>query len=230
MRTITLAGLLGRELDGIENKNAPLNLYIDGPMEIPIRSPRVSVIGTRRPGSDGIAEARTLSGMLVRHGITVVGGLAEGIDTVSHKAAIAAGGNTIAVLGTPLDRAYPISNQRLQEEIIGGHLAVSQFPLGSPITGGNFVRRNMAMAMISDASVIVEAGAGNGTIHHGRAALKLGRPLFLCGQATASGHRGLADLVRLGAHVIGSHNEIIDVIFGKPVARNEYDCAITSSV
>ena len=86
---------------------------------------------------------------------------------------------TIAVLGTPLDHFYPKENEELQRRIMAEHLAISQFPNGSTVQKANFPMRNRTMALISHATVIVEAGEGSGTIHQGWEALRLGRPLFL---------------------------------------------------
>ena len=173
MKAITPKELMGRLLNDTEEKYAPKEIYVKGPMELPLPRSRVSVIGTRRPTKEGIAEARAVSKMLTGNGVIVVSGLAAGIDEVSHQVAIAAGGKTVAVLGTPLDKTYPASNHRLQMDIMKNHLAVSRFPTGSPIARRNFVIRNRLMALISDASVIVEAGEGSGTLHHGWETLRL---------------------------------------------------------
>jgi DNA processing protein len=109
----------------------------------------------------------------------IVSGLAEGIDTIAHVTAIQSGGRTIAVLGTPLDSVYPRKNANLQREIMSKQLAVSQFPEGYPITRQNFPLRNRTMALISDASVIVEAGETSGTLSQGWETLRLGKPLFI---------------------------------------------------
>ena len=89
----------------------------------------------------------------------IVSGLAEGIDTAAHTAAISRGGRTIAVLGTPLDQVFPRQNAALQDQIMREHLAVSQFPAGHPVQRKNFPLRNR-WALISDATVIIEAGKG----------------------------------------------------------------------
>ena len=225
---MTPAELLGRPLSATERHNAPKTLFINGPMEVPLRGPMVSVVGTRNPSHKGIEEARNVADLLTRHGVTVVCGLAAGIDTVAHKAAIAAGGRTIAVLGTPLAMAYPPQNQTLQVEIMRNHLAVSQFPSGHPVSGGNFVMRNMTMAILSGASIIIEAGVGKGTIHHGRAAIKLGRPLLLCGSAATSDHPGLEELVRCGAKVVNDPDVILDTVFGRSVMVAETSGGITT--
>ena len=115
-----------------------------------------------------MAEAGDIARVLTREGkAVIVSGLARGIDTAAHKAAIEAGGKTIAVLGTPLDRTYPAENKALQAEIIKNHLAVSQFRVGSEVFSSNFIRRNRVMALIADASVIVEAGESSGSLSQG---------------------------------------------------------------
>jgi DNA processing protein len=128
---------------------------------------------------EGVSRAKAFAQALVSHNITVVSGLAEGVDTVAHETAIASGGRTIAVLGTPLDKTYPTKNKALLETIKRDHLAISQFPEGYPYQKQNFPRRNRTMALISDATVIVEAGESSGTRHQGWEALRLGRLVFI---------------------------------------------------
>jgi len=179
MRKVTLRELLGRELNYVERRYAPRELYVEGALELPLRDPRVSVVGTRQPSPTGRDVARLIVERLVKEGIIVVSGLARGIDTVSHATAIERGGKTIAVLGTPLDRFYPPENKELQLRIMREHLAVSQFPPGHITRPRDFVMRNRTMALISDATVIVEAGAVSGTISQGWEAIRLGRPLYI---------------------------------------------------
>lgn len=170
--------LLG-PLNEVEKKNAPERLFVAGDLELLKSGPRVSIIGTRQPSTEGVKRATQLARTLVERYVTVVSGLAEGIDTAAHQGAMKAKGHTIAVLGTPLDQTYPKSNLELQKEIIQGHLAISQFPSGYPVRPASFPMRNRTMALISHATVIVEAGEGSGTLHQGWEALRLGRPLFL---------------------------------------------------
>ncbi len=166
-------------LNDIEKKFAPPILYFKGNKNILQEGPRVSIIGTRHPTDEGIRNAQIITQFLVYNGVTIVSGLAQGIDSVAHRTAIELGGKTIAVLGTPLDKYFPKENQRLQEEIMKNHLAISQFPTGSPIQPKNFPVRNRTMALISNISIIIEAGEKSGTIHQGWEALRLGRHLFL---------------------------------------------------
>ncbi len=170
--------LLGA-LSEIERKYAPERLFVAGKMKFPLPHPRVALIGTRTASAEGLKIASTLSATLAREGVTIVSGLARGIDTAAHTAAIEAGGSTIAVLGTPLSQSYPRENAGLQSAIMKDHLAVSQFEDGRPVTRTNFVIRNRTMALVADASVIVESGDTGGSLHQGWEALRLGRPLFI---------------------------------------------------
>ena len=177
--SISVKDLLGRTLNDVEEKFAPKILYVKGTMEIPLPRPRVSIIGSRKASTDGIEAAKTITKTLAVKQTVIVSGLAEGIDTSAHQTAIDLGGKTIAVLGTPLNKVYPRKNFELQQEIMSKHLAISQFPIGHPTTPKDFVLRNRTMALISDATIIVEAGDTSGSLHQGWEALRLGRPLFI---------------------------------------------------
>ncbi|HEY4699742.1 MAG TPA: DNA-processing protein DprA [Nitrososphaerales archaeon] len=171
--------LLGM-LNDVEKKHAPARLYAVGNLQqIPLPLPRVAIIGSRKASLEGLKTASDIARVLVKNNVIVVSGLAEGIDTAAHKTTIEEGGDTIAVLGTPLDRVYPQKNSHLQDIIKRQHLAISQFPVGQPIQPKNFVLRNRTMALISNASIIVEAGETSGSLHQGWESLRLGRPLFI---------------------------------------------------
>ena len=177
--SITAAKLLGRTLNDIESKADPGQLFVQGSLEIPLPCPKVSIIGSRKASPQGIKNTQKITKILVENKVIIVSGLAEGIDTAAHVTALNINGKTIAVIGTPLDKAYPKINYELQQELMKSHLVVSQFPTGYPITGKNFVIRNKTMALISDASVIVEAGKTSGSKHQGWETLRMGRPLFI---------------------------------------------------
>jgi DNA processing protein len=204
--------LLGA-LTELEQKYAPPKLYVAGPMEIPLPHPRVAIIGTRQPSAEGRVIAWNLASALARAGAVVVSGLARGIDTVAHTAAIEAGGRTIAVLGTPLSKTYPPENAQLQHQIMERHLVISQFPENYPPQGKNFVLRNRTMALIADASVIVESGEGGGSLHQGWEALRLGRPLFInareFGKAGLEWPRKMADY---GAVQFSDPRDVLDLV------------------
>lgn len=154
-----------------------------------------------------------MANALVDASIVVVSGLAEGIDTAAHRAAIRRGGRTIAVLGTPLDRTYPASNAELQAEIGREHLLVSQFPNGAQIQRASFVMRNRTMALISDASVIVEAGEGSGTLSQGWEALRLGRPLFIMKSVVENAElQWPGEMLDYGARVLSEPAELLALL------------------
>jgi len=176
---LTVKTLLGRPLNDVEEKFAPKTLYVKGTMQIPLPRPRVSIVGSRKASSNGLSDARSIAKILAEREVVIVSGLAEGIDTSAHVAAMEAGSETIAVLGTPLNKTYPQKNFTLQQEIMQHHLAISQFQIGNPTRPKHFVLRNRTMALISDATIIVEASNESGSLHQGWEALRLGRPLFI---------------------------------------------------
>jgi DNA processing protein len=136
----------------------------------------VAVIGTRTPSQAGIRTASEIARTLVEAGRTVISGLAAGIDTVAHLAALGAGGRSLAVLGTGLHHAYPPMNAALQTRL---QVLVSQFWPEQGPSRENFPKRNAVMAGVSAATVIVEAGERSGARIQARQAMAQGRPLFL---------------------------------------------------
>jgi len=160
-------------------------LYYRGNWELVYTPVRVAIVGTREPSPEGERRTAKLASMLAMRGVTVVSGLAKGVDTIAHEAAIRHGGNTIAVIGTPLDQAYPRTNSDLQERIARQHLLISQVPVlqyskrPPSINKFFFPERNITMSAISQATIIVEAGETSGTLIQARAALKQGRKLFI---------------------------------------------------
>jgi len=200
------ADVLG-PLNDVEERNAPKRLYLAGDMSLLDRGPRVAIVGSRAASPEGEKRASFLARTLVRRGIIVVSGLAAGIDCTAHQSAIEAGGHTIAVLGTPLDKAYPSENAALQALIIEKHLAVSQFPMGAPTTKQCFPQRNRTMALLTDATVIVEAADNSGTLHQGWEALRLGRSLFIMDSVTKDTSLAWPDeMIGYGAQVLSREN------------------------
>jgi len=198
--------LLG-PLNEVERVNAPPILYVEGDVELLRRGRRVSVVGSRKVSSAGLARTQSLAKALVESGAVVVSGLAEGVDTAAHETAIAFRGRTVAVIGTPLDDCYPAENRSLQDRLMREHLVVSQFPPGSPVQKKSFPMRNRTMALLSDATVIVEAGEKSGTLHQGWEALRLGRLLFLMESVVADPSlRWPAEMIGYGAQVLSREN------------------------
>lgn len=179
--------------DKLNDAKDPLQvLYFAGDWGL-VYSRSISIVGTRKPTSDGIKRAEQLAREFVKHGFTVVSGLATGIDTAAHTTAMKCGGNTIAVIGTPLDITYPKENTGLFQEIVQNHLVISQVPFikyaNQEFNGKRlyFTERNKTMSALSEATVIVEAGETSGTLIQARAALEQGRKLFILASCFDSG-------------------------------------------
>lgn len=159
-------------------------LYYQGCWDL-VFSRGVAVVGTRHPSADGIRRTQRLVQKLVDAKFTIYSGLAAGIDTAAHEAAIACGGSTIAVIGTPLSHCYPKENKKLQEKIAKNHLLISQVPILSyddkaiKFTRLFFPERNKTMAALSEATIIIEAGETSGTLIQAKAAIKQGRKVFI---------------------------------------------------
>lgn len=159
-------------------------LYYEGNWEL-VETPSVAIVGTRSPSDEGALNAGRIAHSLSKAGYTIVSGLAKGIDTAAHTAAMAAGGKTIAVIGTPLTESYPKENRSLQEEIAKRFLVISQVPFlryqnqNYRTNRLFFPARNVTMSAITQATIIVEAGNTSGTLVQARAALAQGRKLFI---------------------------------------------------
>ena len=130
-----------------------------------IRKKCVAIVGSRQVSAEGAKRARRLARELVANDVVVTSGLAAGVDTAAHQAALEANGRTIAVIGTPLNVAYPAANSRLQETIYREHLLVSPFRSGARIFRSNFPQRNRLMAALTDVTVIIEASDTSGSLH-----------------------------------------------------------------
>lgn len=224
-RVVTVEDLIG-SLNEMERKHAPERLWIDGDASIFELGTLVSVVGSRSASPEGIRRTRRLARELVGRGIVVVSGLARGIDTVAHETAMDCGGRTVAVLATPLDRAAPPGNSALQQRIISEHVAVTQFPQGKPIQKMNFTIRNRTMALLSSATIIVEAGPNSGTRHQGWEALRLGRPLFFLESAVTSADiQWIEELMKYGAEILNDAS-FSDALEGIPTRMRIHDEAI----
>lgn len=194
-------------------KNPSELLYFQGVWEL-VETPGVAVVGTREPSEDGRARARKLVRALVEDGRTIVSGLAAGIDTVAHTAALDAGGKTIAVIGTPLGHYYPPENSELQDRIGREFLLISQVPVfrysqQSPHFNRLFFpERNHTMSALTDATVIVEAGETSGSLIQARAAIEQGRKLFILESCFNRGLKWPEKLLERGAIRVRDYSDI----------------------
>ena len=162
---------------GDHHGNAP-RLFLAGDITL-LRHPCVAIVGTRQVSNDGAARARRLARDLVGSGVVVMSGLAKGVDTEALTAAMEQAGRVIAVIGTPLEKAYPPENKHLQETIYRQHLLISPFKDGTIVHKSFFPHRNKVMAALSDATVIIEASDTSGTLHQAAECTRLGRWLFV---------------------------------------------------
>lgn len=173
--------LKDRQLDLLRSQGSTskhVQLYFSGDLSL-IDKPSVAIVGSRAVSNAGRLRASRLARELINSGFVVVSGLAAGVDSAAHRAAIESGGSTIAVIGTPLERAYPAENAALQEEIYRNHLLVSPFSAGERTYRSSFPKRNRVMAAITDATVIVEASDTSGSLHQAAECVRLGRWLFI---------------------------------------------------
>lgn len=172
----------------------------------------VSVVGSREASEQGLQMARAISEALVGIGVTVVAGLAAGIDTAAHATALESGGRTVAVLGTGINRQYPAANRDLQSEIARRGLLLSQFWPDAPPTKHSFPMRNAVMSGYGVATIVVEAGEHSGARIQARLAVEHGRPVILTDLVVARTAWAKALEGRPGVHVASSTAEAISVV------------------
>ena len=172
----------------------------------------VSVVGSRQASPRGLDIAAGVARRLAARGVTVLGGLALGIDAAAHRAALGAGGRTVGVIGTGIDRAYPARNRELQEQIAGRGLVLSQFWPGAPPQRHNFLMRNATMSGYGLATVVVEAGEHSGSRAQARIAVEHGRPVILTSLVVDSNEWARALVGRPGVHVAGRLQGVLDVV------------------
>ncbi len=188
----------------------PLALWILGELQ-PRDRLAVAVVGPRHSSAYGHRTAQRLAGGLARVGATVVSGLARGIDTAAHEAALAASGRTLAVLGSGIGRCYPEENRPLAERIAAGHGAViSEMPFDGQPTPGTFPRRNRLVAALSLAVLVIEAGETSGALITARLGGELGKQVLVVpGPIDRPEHLGSNKLIRDGAVLVTSLDDIL---------------------
>lgn len=186
----------------------PVLLFAVGRTEL-LSTPTVGVVGTRRPTPYGLAAAERLSADLARAGLTIISGMARGIDTAAHKAALAEEGETIAVLGCGVDVLYPVENRKLYEEIGRRGVLLSEFPLGAPAYPQNFPIRNRVVSGISLGVIIVEGAQHSGSAITAKLAMDQGREVFAVpGNITSKMSWGPNLLIKQGAKLVQEWTDV----------------------
>jgi len=187
----------------------PPMMFARGKVEL-LHSICLGLVGTRRPSPYGVAAAERLSGDLARAGLTIVSGMARGIDTASHKAALGAEGTTIAVLGCGVDVVYPSENRKLASEIAGRGLILSEFPMGATAFPQNFPIRNRIISGLSVGILVVEGAQYSGSSITARLAMDQGREVFAVpGNITSKMSWGPNLLIKQGAKLVQDWNDVV---------------------
>jgi DNA processing protein len=189
----------------------PVLLYVKGVLrEDDIN---IAVVGSRVASTYGKFSTERICRELALRGVTVVSGLARGIDSAAHRGALAGRGRTIAVLGCGLDIVYPSENEKLSMEIAENGAIITEFPFGTQPSAPNFPSRNRIISGISLGVVVVEAGEKSGSLITARVALEQGREVFAVpGNIDSAGSRGTHQLIKQGAKLIENVNDILDEI------------------
>ncbi len=173
----------------------------------------VAVVGTRRVSAYGRQVAEELAACLANNGVTVVSGLARGVDAIAHQSVLKAGGRTIAVLGCGVDRIYPPEHAQLAEKIMAGGALLSDYAPGTPPDATNFPPRNRIISGLSMATVVVEAGETSGALITAQFAADQGREVFAVpGNILAAQSKGTNRLIAQGAHPMLSANDLLDIL------------------
>jgi DNA processing protein len=195
-----------------EISDPPITLYVRGNWQACFESPCVAVVGSRRCSTYGENASLMLSRDLAERGITIVSGLARGIDTAAHRGAINGHSKTIAVLGTGIDEVYPKENAKLIDEILdSGGAIVSQFPLGTPPLKENFPYRNRVISGLSFGVLVIEASERSGSLITARLAVEQNREVFsVPGNITSKNSFGTNYLIKDGAKLVQQWQDVVN--------------------
>ncbi|AOY00543.1 DNA-processing protein DprA [Jeongeupia sp. USM3] len=190
----------------------PPLLYLQGRTGL-LESTMLGVVGSRGATPQGLENARVFSAALSGSGLTIVSGLAAGIDAAAHLGGLEGLGSTIAVVGTGLDRVYPASNRALAHRVAIDGLLVSEFALGTPPKAEHFPRRNRLIAALSHGVLVVEAALGSGSLITAGQAVELGREVFaIPGSIHSPQARGCHRLIKDGARLVESADDVLGEI------------------
>ncbi|HEX8707012.1 MAG TPA: DNA-processing protein DprA [Pyrinomonadaceae bacterium] len=200
----------------------PITLYVQGAWAECLDAPCVAMVGSRRCSTYGQNAAGMLARDLAERGVTIISGLARGIDAAAHRGALEAGGRTVAVMGTGLDQVYPRDHRKLAEEILSnGGALVSEFPLETPPAPQNFPYRNRVISGLSLGTLVVEAAENSGSLITARMALEQGREVFAVpGNITSRNSFGTNYLIKgAGAKLVQQWQDIASELPSEIAAR-----------
>jgi DNA processing protein len=193
-----------------QTADPPVLLYAQGRLEL-LRGPTLAVVGSRNPTPGGVETAKAFATSLSQAGVTIVSGLASGIDAAAHEGGLQGEGSTLAVVGTGLDRVYPRENRELAHRIAHNGLLLSEYPLGTPPLAAHFPQRNRIIAGLSQGTLVVEAALQSGSLITARMALEAGRDVFaIPGSIHSPQSRGCHVLIKQGAKLVDAAQDILD--------------------
>jgi len=205
--------------------DSPPVLFVLG--QVDWRRPAIGIVGTRRASAYGQQVARELAVALARAGVCVVSGMALGIDAAAHAGALAAGGDTIAVLGCGVDQIYPRSHAALYRRIVGAGAVVSEQPMGAAPDRGSFPRRNRIISGLSRGVIVVEAAQRSGALITARCANEQGREVFAVpGDIRRGGSSGCHALIKDGAKLVENVDDVLEEL--TPWLQREEPPAVAS--
>jgi DNA processing protein len=194
----------------LETADPPLMLYAQGQLER-LHAPMFAIVGSRNPTPQGKVNARAFASHLSRAGLTVVSGLAAGIDGAAHEGALEGPSGTVAVVGTGLDRVYPRRHLALAHRIAGTGLLISEYSLGTPPLPPHFPQRNRIIAGLARGTLVVEAALQSGSLITARLAAEAGRDVFaLPGSIHSPQSRGCHALIKQGAKLVDTAQDILE--------------------
>ncbi|WP_434777036.1 DNA-processing protein DprA [Neisseria sp. Ec49-e6-T10] len=189
---------------------APPILFARGDISL-LSTPMISIVGSRHPSAQGIQNAKIFAKSLSQSGLTVVSGLAAGIDTAAHEGALLGTGATIGVLGTGIDRIYPANNKELAHQMCHHGLLISEFALGTKPLASNFPRRNRLIAALGEATVVVEATIDSGSLITAQLALEMNKEVMaIPGSIHNPQSKGCHKLIKEGAKLVETLDDILE--------------------
>ncbi|BAL93799.1 DNA-processing protein DprA [Rubrivivax gelatinosus] len=203
----------------LQTADPPLLLYVQGRASL-LAAESVAIVGSRDATPQGLANAREFARELAQAGLSVVSGLAAGIDGAAHEGALAAGGTTLAVVGTGPDRVYPARHRALARRIADTGAIVSEYDPGTPVLPEHFPQRNRIIAALSRGTLVVEAAPRSGSLITARLAVEAGREVFAVpGSIHSAQSKGCHALIRQGALLVESAADILEALRGtRPAA------------
>ena len=194
----------------LQTADPPPLIYIKGRREL-LNCPALAIVGSRNATAQGVANAEDFAHALSDAGITIVSGLAIGVDAAAHRGGLAGAASSIAVVGTGLDVVYPARNRNLAHQLAAQGALVSEFSLGTPALAANFPRRNRVISGISRGCLVVEAALQSGSLITARLANEQGREVFaLPGSIHSPLAKGCHALIKQGAKLVDSANDILE--------------------